>query len=434
MRIIFFILLLAINTAVCNFALANDISLQDENSEFATRSCKLKQYIKHKTALPADCRCGSNRSNSSGLNVCQRPTEVARNMGVNIGKGPSFANYYNSRLTGGFIDYKNNELIASVQWGSGKESRGLIVAYDMSDWSRRFVSGDAQDEYGHHVIAKGPSFFKLKDVQAGKDGYWYGFSHEQVKGGGLRILQIDPKTGERKLIWAGRDNSYGQCPSGRKIVRNDSQKYVQYTQEAFAVDPSDGSFLLTFSNNKMGGTGIARISSDGSTCNFVTLSGSRDDNLKVGRGFDLRGPMLGLYIHAGKIFTHSSGEKTFYEIDPNNGNRKALARKGPKPPAWRRVAWDEERKVFWVSGKMNSVSIAAFDPAKKKYLIAHKSCGKKFPWAWYPLCMGGPIRINSLNYGPMWLNKKTGNLLFGQDLIGIVEFEPSTGNSINRSF
>lgn len=415
--------------------LAAEISLTDPDAAYAGRSCQLTQYLEHKTSLPADCRCGKNRANTGGLHVCQRPTEVARNMGVNIGAGPSFANYYNSRLTGGFIDYANNELIASVQWDSGSESKGLVVAYNMTDWSRRFISGDAEDDYGHHVIAQGPRFFKLKDIKPGKDGYWYGFGHEQGKsGGGLRIFRVDPKTGQRSVVWQGRTEGYGQCPSGRKTIRKPTQKYVQYTQEGFAVDPDDGSFLVTFSNNKMGGTGIARIAADGSSCDFITLSGRRDDGLKKGRGFDMRGPMLGIYLHEGKIYTHSSGEKTFFEIDPETGNRRALSRKAPKPPAWRHVAWDDKRNVFWVSGKMNSVTVTAFDPALNKYLIAHKSCGKHSLWDWFPLCMGGPMRINSLNYGPMWLNKKTGNLLFGQDLVSIVEFEPETGNSINRSF
>ncbi len=429
------ILLPAVLIILSGPALSEEISLTDPNSPYADRSCPLTHQIEHKTSLPADCRCGTNRSNTGGIHVCQRPTEVARNMGVNIGEGPSFANFYNSQITGGFIDYDNNELIASVQWDAGKESKGLVVAYNMDDWSRRFISGDAQDEYGHKVIAEGPAFFELKDIKPGPDGFWYGFGYEQGKsGGGARVFKINPENGNRSLIWEGRNGKYGQCPSGRKTVRRETQKYVQYTQEGFAVDPKDGSFLIGFSNIKMGGVGIARISSDGQKCDFLTLSGPRDDGLKKGRGFDMRGTMMGYTFHDGKVYAHSSGEKTFYEINPETGDRKAITRKGPKPPAWRHVVWDDKREVFWISGKMNSVTVTAYDPAKNKYLLAHKSCGAKYDWDWFPLCMGGPMKINSLNYGPMWLNKNTGNLIFGQDLIGIVEFEPHTGNSINRSF
>ncbi len=303
----------------------------------------------------------------------------------------------------------------------------------MENWSRRFVSGDMQDEYGHAVIGEGPRFFKLKDIKQGPDGNWYAFGYEQGKsGGGAKIFMVDQKSGDRTLVWQGRTAEYGQCPSGRKTIRKETQKYVQYTQEGFEIDPTDGSFFIGFSNIKMGGVGIARISQDGSSCDFVTLSGQRDDGLKKGRGFDMRGTMIGYYYHNDKLYAHSTGEKTFYEINPKTGDRKALTRKGPKPPAWRHVVWDDQRQVFWVSGKMNSVTVTAYDPAKNKYLLAHKSCSKD--WDWFPLCMGGPLKINSLNYGPMFFNKKTGNLFFGQDSVGLVEFEPNTGNSINRSF
>jgi hypothetical protein len=414
--------------------LANEISLKDPNAKYADRSCPLKQHLKYKTAFEADCRCGKNRNNNSGLAVCQRPTEVARNMGINVAEGPSFANFYNSHISGGFIDYNNNELIASVYWDQSKEGKGLIVAYNLDDWSRRFVSGDAQDDYGHKIIAKGPPLRLVRDIKPGPDGQWYALSLRQDrKDGGIKIFKIDPKSGERTIVWEGRKGEYGQCPSGRKRVKRETQKYVQYRDQGFAVE-EDGSFLVGFNNLKMGGNGIARISADGQKCEFVTLSGKRDDKLKKGRGFDIRGDLMGFYLKDGKIYAHSSGEKTFYEIDAQTGDRKALARRAPKPPAWRHVVWDDKREVFWVSGKMNSVTIAAFDPKKKKYLEVNKSCGKKGHWDWFPLCMNGPLKINSLNYDPMWLNKKTGTLLFGQDSIGIVEFEPETGNSINRSF
>ena len=414
------------------WASAQGISLTNQDSPYADRSCKLTHQIEHKTSLDADCRCGNNRSNTGGIAVCQRPYEVAVNMSKNIGDGPSFAAYHNAHISGGFIDYDRNELIASVYWDTGKESKGLVVAYDLKDWSRRYISGDIQDEYGHAELAEGPRFFQLKDIKPSPDGYWYALAFEHAKATlGIKIFKVDPETGQRSVVWQARDANYGQCPSGRKTVRRESQKFVQYTKEGFAIDPNDGSFFLGFSNNKMGGVGIARISQDGKKCDFVTLSGKRDDGLKKGRGFDMRGEMMGYFHQGNKLYAHSSGEKTFYEIDLETGNRKALTRKAPKPPAWRHVIWDDRRQVFWVSGKMNSVSIAAYDPSKNKYLEVHKSCAKD--WEWFPLCMGGPLRINSLNYGPMFYNKKTGNLLFGQDSVGIVEFEPETGNSINRS-
>jgi hypothetical protein len=111
-------------------------------------------------------------------------------------------------------------------------------------------------------------------------------------------------------------------------------------------------------------------------------------------------------------------------------------KKSPKPQAWRHIQWDEKRKVFWISGKMNSAMVTAWRPGWKKVLITDKSCsGRDKDWSdWFKVCKEGPLSTLTLNYGPMWLNKKTGTLLFGYDSIGIVEYEPETGNSINRSF
>ncbi|WP_334050949.1 hypothetical protein [Alteromonas gracilis] len=432
-------LTIAFSLTIAN-VFAQEISLKDSEAKYADRSCPLDQHIKYKTSFEADCRCGHNSSKSSGLEECMRPTEVALNRGSTVAQGPSFATWHNAHISGGFIDYERNELIASVYWDNSKDAKGLVVAYNLDDWSRRFISGEAQDEYGPMTVADGPAFSLLKDIKPGPDGNWYAFNYVYRKnnkdsfGSGPVIIKVNPENGERSVVWEARNGEYGQCPSGRKSIKRESQKYVQYTQEAFDVDPKDGSFIVSFNNNKMGGTGFARITSDGAKCDFITLSGTRDDELTVGRGFDMRGPMLGAYLHDGKLYTHSTGEKTFFEIDPVTGNRKALMKKGPKPEAWRHVQWDDQRGVFWISGKMNSAMVTAWKPGSKNVLITDKSCSGRDEWAsWFPLCKEGPLATLTLNYGPMWLNKKTGTLLFGYDSIGIVEYEPETGNSINRS-
>lgn len=434
------IIMLSFFGLLAQSAIANDSSYINPNVKYGDRSCPLDQHLKYKTSFEADCRCGKNSSKSFGLEECMRPTEVALNRGSTIAEGPSFATYQNAHISGGFIDYDNNELIASVYWDNSKDAKGLVVAYNLDDWSRRFISGEAQDEYGNMEIAEGPKFHLLKDIQPGPDGNWYAFNYVYRKntkesfGSGPVIYKVNPKDGKRSIVWEARNGEYGQCPSGRKSIKRESQKYVQYTQEVFAVDPNDGSYVVSFNNSKMGGTGFARVSKDGSQCDFISLSGARDDNLKVGRGFDMRGPMLGAYLHNGKLYTHSTGEKTLFEIDPKTGNRKALMKKAPKPQAWRHIQWDEKRNVFWISGKMNSAMVTAWKPGSKKVLITDKSCSGRDEWAsWFNVCKEGPLATLTLNYGPMWLNKNTGTLLFGYDAVGIVEYEPETGNSINRS-
>ncbi len=87
----FVVSLLFAASAVMGGANAQDISLKDPNAKYASRSCPLKQHMKHKTAFEADCRCGHNASTSTGLEVCMRPYEVAMNRASNVAEGPSFA-------------------------------------------------------------------------------------------------------------------------------------------------------------------------------------------------------------------------------------------------------------------------------------------------------------------------------------------------------
>jgi hypothetical protein len=84
--------------------------------------------------------------------------------------------------------------------------------------------------------------------------------------------------------------------------------------------------------------------------------------------------------------------------------------------------------VWWLAGMTNGVSIDAFDPVTGQSTDIFN--GGVFPWM--PLGAAGPIQINSLNYAPIWL-RSNGNLLVAQDGFSIVEYEPSSGNSIIRS-
>ncbi|MCV6587993.1 MAG: hypothetical protein OIF57_03030 [Marinobacterium sp.] len=405
-------------------ATAQEISLKDPNSPYAQRSCKLTHYLNHKTSLPADCRCNSNQTSYDGINVCKRPATLAKS-NIEIGSGPSFKNYYNAHLSGGFIDYGRNELITSVYWGGTSDPKGLVVAYNLDNWTRRFVSGDIKSEWNAASTGKGMPFAHLYDIKPGPDGNWYTLSYQPQR---LQIFRVNPDTGERSLVWNAKDSAYGQCSSGKNNPQNDTQKYVQYRQHGFAVDPDDGSFLLGYNNARLGGVGIVRISPDSKYCDFVTMSGKRDDGLSRGQGQPMRGSIQGFTFHEGNIYAHSTLEKTFWMIEPDTGNRTVLSR---SPVGERHIVWDNKRQVFWTAGTNNAATIAAYDPQLDKYLDTKRSCGKD--WDWFPVCRGGPIKIDTLNYGPMFLNTKTGNLLFGHDAIAIIEFEPETGNSIVRS-
>ena len=398
-------------------------SVKDASSPFASRGCPLKQHLATPTSLPADCRCLTNRAQTGGIDMCKRPFDLAKS-GTQIGEGVSFALYNNAHVSGGFIDERTGRLVASIYWSGASTPKGLIVSYDLKTWSRTFVSGEWADANGAKSIGSGPQFTHVKDVRAGKDGAWYALTYAPGK---PEIVRVDPATGARSKVWAGGDAAFGQCASGTPQAVQPEARTVQVTHEGFAVEDS-GSFLLGYANPQRDGRGIVRISADGKQCTYLSATGTRADKMTRGSGAEMRGFVQGFTLHDGKVWAFTSAEKKLWTIDPVNGDRTVVS---DKPLGERWALWDGKRQVMWTAGFQNSVTLGAFDPKSSKFMNVFQDCAKGV--SWFPLCAEGPIRINSLNYGPIWLNPKTGNLLLGHDSVGIVEFEPETGNSIIRS-
>jgi hypothetical protein len=398
-------------------------SVKDASSPFASRGCALKQHLANPTGLPADCRCLNNRGQTGGIDMCKRPYDLAKT-GTRLGDGPTFALYDNAHISGGFVDAAKGQLIASVYWGGASSAKGLVVAYDLQTWTRRFVSGEWKDAGGAKEAGSGHPLSHAKDVRPGKDGSWYVLAYKPQS---PEIVRVDPTTGARTRVWAGGDGSFGQCASGTPDAPQPQARFVQYTHEGFAVD-TDGSFLVGYANPQRDGRGIVRISADGKTCSYVTASGKRADKMTKGTGDEMRGFVQGFALHDGAIWAFSSGEKKLWRVDPKTGDRTVAS---DKPLGERWATWDARREVMWTAGFQNSVTLGAFNPKTSKFMNVFQDCAKGVPW--FPLCAEGPIRINSLNYGPVFVNPKTGNLLLGHDSVGIVEFEPETGNSVIRS-
>jgi hypothetical protein len=398
-------------------------SVSDKDSPFHARSCKLAQHLATRTSLPADCRCLDNRGQTNGIDACKRPFDLAKAKAT-IGAGPSFALYENAHLSGGFIDAAKNTLVASVYWDGASTPKGLIVSYDLKTWARTFVSGEWNDG-APKSTGSGPAFTHVKDVKPGKDGKWYALAYKPQR---AEIVRVEPSTGARTLVWAGGDAAFGQCASGDPKATKPEDKAVQYTHEGFAVD-TDGSFLLGYANPQRDGRGVVRISANGATCTYVTASGKRPDGMTRGTGDEMRGFVQGFTLHNGAILAFTTQEKKLWSVDPATGNRTVVVE---KPLGERWASWDAKRKVLWTGGFMNSVTLGALDLATKKTMNVFADCGGKGP-AWFPLCGEGPLRINSLNYGPVFVHPTTGNLLLGHDSVGLIEFEPETGNSMTRS-
>jgi len=399
-------------------------SVSDESSPWYQYSCPLVQQLAIPTDLQADCRCLINNAPLAGLEVCGRPFDRATG-GLTVGTGPRIFGLANAHFSGGFIE--GNEIVVAVYWGSSTAQRGAVMAVDVDSGNRRLISGDLSSV----TAGSGPAFSYALDVRKGVDGNYYVFTQSTLPGA-PSIFRVNPTTGVRTLVWKGQGAGFGQCAAGDPNAAANGI-YVQYTNQGFAVDAAGG-FLLGYANPIRDGRGLVRISADGTTCSYVSATGTRADGLTRGTGPNMGGFVQGFMVDGGKVVVQITQPKALIEIDLTTGNRTALftsTTAGNIGERW--AVKDTARGVIWTAGVMNSVTVIAYDRAKNKTMSIFSSCGDPdFPW--FPLCAGtGPIKINSLNHGGMWLHPTNGNLLFGHDSISIVEFEPETGNSIIRS-
>ncbi len=396
-------------------------SVLDPSSPYYSASCPLEQQLDHPTALPADCRCFTNNGSVNGVPICGRPYDRGV-QGVMVGQGPRVVGLANGRYNGG--ELVGNTLYVAASWGGSTAQKGAVLAVDLTTGDRTLISG----ELGQDTAGSGPALSWVIDVRKGPDGNLYALT-QALSPAAPTIVRIRPSTGQRTVVWRGQDAAFGQCPAGDP----DASQSVQYTNSGFAVDTS-GRFYLGYANAIRDGRGVVRISADGTSCAYLTASGTREDGLIRGAGPALGGFVQGFSFKGNALIATTTQPKSLVSIDLTSGDRTVLftgANAGAIGERW--TAWDPTRNLYWTVGLMNSVTIVAFDPARNKTLDVFQGCGDPaFPW--YPLCPGaGPIKINSLNYGGFWVHPQTGNLWFAQDGVSIVELEVGTANSVIRS-
>lgn len=392
-------------------------SVLDSTSAYWNYACDMPQFLTYKTAMPVDCRCLTHQALESGLAPCKRPYEL-KNTGVTLGTGVKFATLQQVSIQGGFVDSKTDEIVTAVSWSGSTDRKGLIVAVEVKTGNRRVISGQYQDGGGPATKGSGPNLLWPLDVQPGPGGKLLAMNDSASAA--PEIIAIDPLAGNRTLLWRGGDVAFGQCPSA------DAGKSVQTNAFGFAVD-GDGSMLVGYSNALVDGRGIVRISADGKTCKVVTGSGSKNASLDKGTGNALGGFVQGFAIQAGQVWALTTQPKALWSIDLATGNRtQVYTAASATVMGERRLGWDAVRKLWWISGVQNSTTISAFDPVTKILSNVDSSCGAD---KLFKLCWAGPININTLNYGGLYVHPSNSRMYFGHDLLSVVEVEPETGNS-----
>lgn len=389
-------------------------TITDRSSPYYERGCPLEQHRRHKSDLIADCRCFTNQTASSGIDLCKRPYNLMK-AGISVGEGVSYASLYNIEYNGGFLaedEGPKGTVYVAASFGGSTDRSGGVLAVDVATGNRRVVTGP---NLAGGQVGSGHVLESVNDVRPHGD-YLYAWVRTRMPAE-QEIVRIDPRDGARTLIWKGRDERFPQCR-----VDATRTETLQTTDTGFALDDA-GDFYLPFSNPTQG-RGILRISNDVSSCETFTGAGAAD-NAERGVGPSMSGFVQGFTILDGKLYAFTTQPKQFLEVDLVTGDRELLMMPGGVTPPERWAQWDESRQVWWIAGFQNSVTIDAVDPATG--LTASIFDGGVFPWM--PLGAAGPIQINSLNYAPIWV-RKNGNLLVAQDGMSIIEFEPKTGNSV----
>ena len=396
-------------------------SVLNEDSPFYEFSCPLVQHFEFRTSFDADCRCFENQL-PSGPDVCDRPTRVSAT-GFRQGAGPSMVDIFGATYNGGFVE--GDELIVAVQHGGSSARKGLIMGISTNNGDRRVISGEHPDV---GTVGTGPAFAHAIDVRLGPDGNYYALSDVSAARESS-ILRIDSATGDRTTAWQGNNTDFGQCLTGNLNSAANGVP-VQYTDLGFAVDDA-GNFYLGYANAVADGRGIVRISADGSSCEFVTADGVRQDGFTRGTGPVLGGFVQGYAIRDGNIYAFTTQPKQFLEIDLATGNRRAIVvaqAAGIIGERW--VNFDDVRGLAWTTGLASTVTIVGVDLDQPVPLLdISSSCGDPaFPF--FPQCAGGPINNNTQNIAGSYVDSATGRIFVAQDNVGILEFELETGNSI----
>lgn len=398
-------------------------TINDSSSPYYDRGCELVQHREYKSDLQADCRCFTNQTPSSGIDLCKRPYNVNLD-GIAIGEGPSIAGLHLAEYLGGFLDESEGPegtIYVSGGFGPSLDRAGVILKVDVATGDRTVLmeSGPYEGPSWGELGAFDRRVGYVHDVQPGPGRTLYAFADDSYERNEM-VLAIDRDTGAVELVWT-TNGLYGETTPFGFCETTDSPYRLQLSTTGFAVDP-EGRVYLPFANPTQG-RGILRLSADFTSCEVVTGIGIPEATR--GEGPFLSGFVQGFTFHEGRLYAFTTAPKQFFAVDLATGDRTLLAEPAGVTPTERWARWDAGRNVWWLGGMTNGVSIDAFDPVTGTTASIFE--GGVFPWM--PLGATGPIQINSLNYAPIWI-RSNGNLLVAQDGFSIVEFEPSTGNSI----
>jgi hypothetical protein len=366
-----------------------------------------------------------------------------------FGTGPSIRSLPQAHYYGGIII--GREVFLGADWSSSVlPNQGLIMAINLDTGNRRIVSGSFDDPAsGNTVTGTGPAFANVIDVKrgVGSDTNLYALS-VPASTFNLEIVRVNPTTGNRTLVWRGRDAAYGQCASG-----DPARPAVTYHERIFGLT-SSGEFYLGFrgAGFTSEGVGLVRIAANGQSCSFVSRSGAGSLNayafLDIGQGYVVdRGFYTGLTQHAGQLYVLHDTIKALFRIDPATGNRTRVSGAGTAygilgdgpinlggiGERW--TQWDPVRNVMWTAGVINYRTLVAVDltTGDRVQAFCSSSTSNDPPTPWRNLCLSGVMTSGFENFGGLFLDPVSQDLFIVHDNHSLSRVDLRNGNSMRFS-
>lgn len=419
---------------------ASSMDPSQKDSPYYKMACDNDMFMHATTGMEIDCRCNG----ATGIQECKNGTD-AWGHGLRLGTGPSIHPMFagsNSKWGGGFIH--EGEFFAAVHYtggGAGGVKSGAIYAFDIKNGNRRVVSGSYVGDNGRvdvgtgHTVG-GEALPFLNHVKLGADGNFYTFGSNTLVN--VEITRVNPKTGDRTLVWRrqqpseGKDPDfpYGQCFDGRTSNDYDSGfQPVQFAERAFALGP-DGSFYVGWNND---GAGVVKISADGKTCTHVSVWAEKK-LAKKGGGVDVPyGTVDGMLYYNGEIYLNT--KDVLLAVDAVTGDRRVFSGVTDIGGIGEtNIFVDEARQLMFACGTNSTrkCSIHRLDDGNYAQGMFEIGSGQPIIKGKYPQKRGSAGAITNKNhngYGAVALDPEDPNIAYIVVVSGIIKFELNTGNS-----
>ncbi|ASN83154.1 hypothetical protein DFI_18305 (plasmid) [Deinococcus ficus] len=276
------------------------------------------------------------------------------------GEGLPFALGGFEKLGSGFVDAASNALFVPLDIALQEDNQGAVIRVDLSTGDRTMISGyDGQNRRG-----KGQAYTDdrgqpgeawdlggVRVLRPGPDGSILALVDKGLQHR-TEILRIDPKTGDRTLVWASKifsDSARDDAPGSIRTIEKNVAKLdspalcrgggVTSLKPANTFEVDGTNLYLFMYNNPQGtGSGLSKVPLTGGSCTWISQY-FPDGSSPVGSGNTIN-TLLPLILGSGKIGSEvlgtngpNGGGGQVFAINVQTGERRTVSQLNTNAPA-----------------------------------------------------------------------------------------------------